>query len=138
MTLAGSNAYRGLDRAARHREVDRTGWAGSQLVLTTWDTIGSGTILTDLIPFGTVFEGQPFFSFGVELQEEETLTEADYPFVTCGVQEWQRTAESALQRAERFYTGATIWIAVSSFRQYRLRYRFAFEGTAMRNREHIG
>lgn len=134
---SGSHAYRGIDKTRRRQEVDRAAWAGSQLVFTSWDTIGAGTTLTELIPFGVAFEGQPFFSHGVELQEGETLADADYPFVTAGVQEWQRTAQTEHERAERFYTGARVWISVSSSKAYRLRHRFAFEGTVVRHREHI-
>ena len=74
----------------------------------------------------------------MELQEDETLVDADYPFVTCGVYEWERTAETSQERAQRFYLGAVVWVAVSSAKSYRLRIRLAFEGTAMRNREYIG
>lgn len=134
-----SHAYQGINRSNRQREVSRTAWAGSNLVLTAWDTIGSGTTLTDLIEFGTIFEGQPFFSFGVELQEDETLVEGDYPFVTLGVQEWQRTEQTTEDDITlRFYTGAVVWIAVTASKSYRLRHRLAFEGTAMRQRQHIG
>lgn len=134
---SGSHAYRGINRGTRRREVDRSAWAGSQLVFTSWDTIGAGTTLTELIPFGVVFEGQPFFSFGVELQEGETLVAGDYPHVAAGVQEWERTAQTGFAEAERFYTGARVWISVSSSKAYKLRHRLAFEGTVMRHREHI-
>lgn len=136
-TPPGSAPFRGIDRAGKTREVDRNSWAGSQLVLATWDTIGSGTILTGGITFGAVFEGRPFFSYGVELQENETLVDGDYPFTACGVSEW-RTTELADERAQPFYTGAVVWIRVDANFPYRLRFRFAFEGTVVRNREHIG
>lgn len=137
MTISGSHAYRGIDQGRKRQEVDRTAWAGSQLVFSSWDTIGVGTTLTEVISFGVAFEGQPFFSHGVELQEGEALAAADYPFVTAGVQEWVRTAQGQFDQAERFYTGARVWISVSSSKAYKLRHRFAFEGTVMRHREHI-
>lgn len=136
-TPPGSAPFRGIERAGRTRETDRNSWAGSQLVLATWDTIGSGTILTAGITFGVVFEGQPFFSYGVELQENQTLVDNDYPFTACGVSEWQTTVADD-ERGQLFYTGAVVWIRVDAGTSYRLRFRFAFEGTVIRNREFVG
>lgn len=136
-TAPGSAPFRGLERAARTRETDRNSWAGNNLVVTTWDTIGSGTTQTGGLTFGSVFEGRPFFSYGVELQENETLVDGDYPFTACGVLEWTTTV-AADERAQLFYTGAVVWIRVDAGTQYRLRFRFAFEGTVIRNREFVG
>lgn len=137
-TPPGSAPYRGVERAARAREVDRNAWAGNNLVVTSWDTIGSGTTVTPSLTFGAVFEDRPFFSYGVELQENETLATGDYPFTSCGVQEWQTVISETDDRGIPFYSGAIVWIRVSSTQSYRLRFRFAFEGIVIRNREYVG
>lgn len=136
-TSPASAPFRGIERAQRAREFDRSSWAGSHLVFASWDTIGNGTILTEPIAFGTVFEGQPFFGYGVELQEGETLVAGDYPFTSCGISEWQTTVPRQ-EESQLFYLSAIVWIRVQASKSYRLRFRFAFEGTAMRNRELIG
>jgi hypothetical protein len=135
-TPPGSAPFRRIENATRARELDRQGWAGSHLVLAAWDTIGSGTITTEPILFGTVFEDEPFFSYGVELQEDETLVDGDYPFTSCGISEWQTTAPRDVD-GKIFYLSGIVWISVVAAKSYRLRFRFGFEGIAMRNREYI-
>lgn len=132
--VAGSG-FRSIDRASKVRNIDRTAWAGGQLVVATWDTLGKGTVLTGAIYFGVAFEGRPFFSHGVELTEGN-LQANDYPFVNCGVQTWL-TTDATQNPAQVFYLGAVVWIMVSSEASYALTHRFSFEGKAMRNREYI-
>jgi hypothetical protein len=133
----GSAPFRGVTKHARAKEQERSSWAGPHLVLATWDTSGVGSVVTDVINFGTIFEGQPFFAYGVEPQEDQILTAGDYPFTSCGVASWVRTPPTN-DRGESFYIGASIWINVQSNNEYRLRFRFGFEGIAIRNREYIG
>ncbi len=129
--------YTNLKKAASKARLDQQTWAGTSLLLLSYDTIGVGEIETELIDFGLVFEGAPFFSYGVELQPGETLTEGTFPSVMCGVKEYQLTEVEADTQATSFYIGAFLWIAISSTLSYRLRLRLSFEGVSMRNVEHF-
>lgn len=135
----GSSSFRGIDNTRRSREIDRSAWAGDGREVLVWQTQGTGYVVTPEIKFRTVFDGEPFFSYGVELQEGETLAEGDFPFVSAGVAQWG-IIRSNVTDDERpvFYTSAVIWIAVDATKEYKLQWRFAFQGTVMRNREHIG
>jgi hypothetical protein len=94
-------------------------------------------IETELIDFGLVFEGPPFFSYGVEVQPGEALVADDYPEITAGVREWQLSEVEIDERATPFYRGAYLWISIQSKSAYRLRFRLSFEGTSMRNVEYF-
>ena len=140
MTLRGfSNPrshYRDVRAADRRRELDRQTWAGTNIVFLTYDIVGSGELTTELLEFGTAFESIPFFSYGVEVAEGTELVSGDFPFVSAGVASWQVT-ETEDTNDVPIYLGAFVWIRVSSSTQYGLRFRFAFEGTALRNIEHF-
>lgn len=123
-------------RASGRQEFDRNAWADALVVVTTFDTTGFGEAQSGLIDFGTVFENPPFFSYGVELQEGGTLVDGDFPFVTAGVSEWA-TMDADDQVGVQYYTGANVWVRIASITEYPLRFRFTFEGTAMRNVEHF-
>ena len=119
-------------------ELDRETWADTSVVVAARDTIGAGELITELIDFGTVFEEAPFFSFGVEAQEGEVLEPGDFPFVSVGVSEWQVTkTDEGDPNTPTYYLGAYVWINVVSRKPYRLRFRFSFEGIALRNVEYF-
>ena len=80
MTLYGNVRRKELSRG-----LDRNTWASLTQVVFEQETEGSGTLVTDPLLFGTVFEGPPTLSYGVELQEGQTLVDRDYPFVSAGV-----------------------------------------------------
>ncbi len=123
-------------RATKRQELDRATWAQPIQVVVAYETEGVGELLTDPIDFGVVFEGAPFFSYGVELVEDQTLVSGDFPFVTCGVNEWVTVEEESDQVLQR-HTGAVVWIRVSSATQYQMRFRLSFEGVAFRNTEFL-
>jgi len=127
--------YPGVRKAATKSRLDQQTWAGNTLLLLSYDTIGAGEFDTPPLDFGLVFEGAPFFSFGVELQPGEVLLPSAYPAVMCGVREWQVTEVEADDQTTPYYIGASLWIFVSS--PYLLRFRLSFEGITMRNVEHF-
>jgi hypothetical protein len=129
--------YRSLRKAERATRLDRDTWAGTSLLILTYDTIGAGTFETDLLDFGLVFEEAPFFAYGAELQPGETLIAGDYPIVNCGVTRWETNEDPETRVGNVFYLGAYVWINVSSNSTYRMRFRLSFEGTAMRNVEYF-
>jgi hypothetical protein len=131
--------YEQTKRNERRVELDRQTWAGTTVLQTAYETEGSGQFISDEISFGTVFEGRPFFSHGVELVEGQTLVAGDYPFITAGVSEWvqEPDVETAAADPQKIvhYLGAYVWINVASSSSYLLRFRLSFEGTASRNVE---
>lgn len=131
--------YRETKRNERRVELDRATWAGTTILQTAYETEGSGQFISEEIDFGTVFESRPFFSFGVELVEGQTLVVGDYPFVTAGVSEWvqEPDVETAAADPQQIvhYLGAYVWINVASSNPYILRFRLSFEGTASKNVE---
>lgn len=131
------STYPQVRRADTKTRLDRDTWAGPHLVVTAYDTVGSGEFNTELIEFGTVFEDAPFFAYGVELAENETLVDGDYPFVSCGVSQWEVTKTEEDVAGLNYYLGAYVWVNVVSSKQYRLRFRLSFEGTAMKNVEYF-
>lgn len=132
-----SRVYQRVRKADRKQEFDRATWANTTQVILSYDTIGSGELATGLLDFKTVFEGAPFFAYGVELQPGDTLVEGDYPFVTCGIAEWQTNTNVEDDTAKvPLYLGAYVYISVVSSKQYRLRFRLSFEGIAMKNVEY--
>ena len=130
--------YRSLRQATARQELDRATWADTTQVLLAYDTVGSGTLTTELLEFRTVFEGAPFFAYGVELQPDEILSPSDYPFVTCGIAEWETNTVDEDGNLLDFpiYLGAYIYINVVSSKQYKLRFRLSFEGIALKNVEY--
>lgn len=129
--------YPHIRRAESQIEYDRGTWAVNRLLILTYDTYGAGVIESELIDFGLVFEGPPFFSYGVEAQPGETLVTDDYPLVTAGVKEWHTTEVEEDSQATPFYLGAHLWINITANTAYRLRFRLAFEGISMRNVEYF-
>jgi len=130
-----SRSYRDLQAQRRKQEFDRGGWAEDTVVYAQLDTTGSGQFTTE-VSFGTAFEGAPFFAFGVSLQDDEILADGDAPFVSCGVVDWLK-AENSENREPDIYLGATVWVNVSSGKDYALTHRFAFEGMAFKNIQFI-
>lgn len=129
--------YQRVRRADERNRLDRDTWADNRLLILAYDTLGVGEIETELIDFGLVFEEVPFFSYGVELQPNETLIAGEFPAVMCGVREWQLTEVERDNRDSLFYIGAFLWISIASNISYRLRFRLSFEGISMRNVEHF-
>jgi hypothetical protein len=129
--------YNRVRRAEQRKDLDRLTWSGTSVAQVAYETIGSGQFITEVLNFGTVFEGTPFFSFGVELIEGQFLVDGDYPFVTAGVSAWEQipSLEEALLNPTRtvHYLGANVWINVASSTQYGLRWRLSFEGITPRN-----
>jgi hypothetical protein len=130
-------AYPRIRRAEQAKQLDRATWAGPTVLIFAYDTIGRGVIETELLDFGLVFEGPPFFSYGAEVQPGQALVAGDYPEITLGVKEWHRSDIEIDSRAVPFYLGAYLWISIQSASTYRLRFRLSFEGTAVRNVEYF-
>lgn len=135
-TRAPGNAYPRIRRAQTSKQLDRNAWAGTTLLVFAYDTVGSGVINTELLDFGLVFEGPPFFTYGAEAQPGQALVSGDYPKITAGVREWHFADLELDDRAVPFYLGAYLWISIESTTSYRLRFRLSFEGTAIRNVEY--
>ncbi len=130
--------FQGTRKVQTQQELDRVTWAQPSLLIMSYDTVGTGAFLTETLAFGMVFEGQPFFSYGVELLPGEILIEGEYPGVMCGVREWNQTEnETETTAASNFYIGAALWMEVVTAVSYKLRFRLSFEGIAMRNVEHF-
>lgn len=123
--------YPGVRRANKRVELDRTNWADRTPVILSEDVVAPGTFETEIIPFKTVYEGYPDFSYGVELVEGQSLIEGDFPFVNAGVSFWDQTfpETGALPRV----MGAQLFMAVQCTEPYVLRFRFLFQGVAFRN-----
>ena len=127
-----TSAYTRIRKAATRQNLDRDTWAGNTLVILSYDTQGVGVIQTGVLDFGIVYEGPPFFSYGVEVQSGQALVSGDFPEVSAGVASWEIT-----EGAMPFYLGADLWITVRANSPYRLRFRLSFEGISMRNTEHF-
>lgn len=136
-TRAGGRTYSRIRRAETRTELDRETWASPELLIATYDTVGAGVIETELIDFGLVYEGPPFFSYGVEVQPGQALISGDYPEITAGVREWYTTEADADSQADVFYLGAYLWISIKASTAYRLRFRLSFEGISLRNVEYF-
>lgn len=129
--------YPRVRRVEQSRELDRGTWADTTVVLFTYDTVGAGIIQTELIDFGLVYDGPPFFAYGVENIEGQTLVSGDFPEITAGVREWYTSELGEEDRVVPLYRGAYLWISIASKTSYRLRFRLSFEGTAFRNVEYL-
>ena len=127
--------YRGARRSSIARELDRNTWASHTTIVMHYDTIGSGSFLTEPLDFGVRFSGPPYVSQGQELTEVGSLVEGDYPHVTVGVAEWviKSAGEDFDNRgATPEHIGARLWISVSSATPYTIRHSLVFEGMAMK------
>ncbi len=131
-----AETYRRIRRAVTKQEQDRGQWAEPTQVIISVDFEGVGSETTD-VTFGIVFEGPPVYSWGVELQQDETLTPNDFPHVTSGVASWVTKEATTDVRASLLYLGATIWYRSASNRSYRTRLRTSFEGIAFKNPQHF-
>lgn len=131
------SGYREIQKSRRRDRLDRDTWASTSVVVVSYDVEGSGTVTTEDIMFGAVFEETPFFRYGVEVKPGSTaLVEGDYPFVTAGVSNWiVNTDDEEDQFATKYYLGANVYINVVSYTPYKLRFRLSFEGLAMKNTE---
>ncbi len=127
---------RQVRQAGRRTKLDRDTWAGTTLAVVSYDTLGVGSFETELIEFGVVYVGEPIFAYGVEAQEGQELIPDDFPFVTCGVKEWEVSNPEETQ-GKQYHLGAFVWISVSAKTAYRLRFRLSFEGIAFRNVEYF-
>ena len=132
-----SRVYERVRQADLKQQFDRATWADTTQVILTYDTVGSGELVTEMLDFLTVFEGTPFFAYGVELADGETLEPGDYPFVTCGISEWETNLVDEEETGKTpVYLGAAVYINVVSSKQYKLRFRLSFEGIAIKNVEY--
>lgn len=131
-----AEAYRRLRRANVRQALDRGQWAEEVQLIVAFDFMGTGAETAE-VDFGTVFEGTPLYSWGVELQEGEILTPGDYPHVTSGVQSWITKEASGNTGTTLLYLGATVWFRSASSRAYRTRLRTSFEGIAYKNPQYF-
>ena len=107
--------YTPVRKANTKTRLDRDTWAGPTMVVTSYDIVGTGETITDLISFGTVFEDAPFFAYGTELQKGELLIDGDYPFVTCGVASWETTTtDETSPHVPVYYRGAYVWVNIAA------------------------
>lgn len=128
--------YRNIRRQTSQAELDRRSWASPVQVIFTYELTGTGEHTSDWISFGTVFESKPFFAYGVELAEDETLAAGDYPLVNAGVSAWDVT-EVEDERHTPYYLGAQVWFNTISTGSYHYLFRLSFEGVAVKNTEHF-
>ncbi len=133
MTFQNVNRIR---ESLLRRQLDRDTWAGISLLVLSYDTEGVGSLETELLDFSTVFEGPPFFSWGVEAGPGQQIFEGDYPAVACGVSRWETTTPSET-RVVPMYLGAYVWLSIAAGFPYKLRFRLSFEGTSFRNVEYF-
>lgn len=126
--------YRLTRQEDRRTQLDRQTWAGPVQLILTYELTGAGEHTSEMISFGTVFEAKPFFSYGVELAEDETLTDGDFPLIMAGVGEWDLT-EIDNENEDPFYLGAKVWFNAVTQQQYAYLFRLSFEGVAVRNTE---
>lgn len=124
--------FRQIRNATQGIELDRTTWAQDTQTVFRVNVSGRGSRELDEIEFGLPYQGVPFFSYGVELAPDETLTTGDFPFVSAGVARWKTSVEPN-QVVEPRYLGATIFVNVATKRSYDLVFSFIFEGTAYQN-----
>jgi hypothetical protein len=123
------------------REIDRRTWAAPTTIVLAYETKGSGTFTTELLDFGLTFEGPPFFTYGVELLEGETLVENDYPFVAAGVAKWEVKEPSQEDFEEKslklLHTGAYVGLNVRASKAYNIIFRMSFQGTAYKSPQYL-
>ena len=118
----------------RRLELDRQTWASESTVTLRYETIGSGSFLTEELEFGIRFSGAPYVSFGAEMSEVGSLVSGDYPYVTVGVAEWTtKSGDDAVARGVVLeHIGAKLWITVSSENVYKITHSLRFKGLAMK------
>lgn len=126
--------YREIRQADSRTELDRATWAGPVQLLLTYELIGVGEHISEMIEFGTVFESRPFFTYGVEVAPDTPLATGDFPTAMAGVNEWHVT-EDEDERHTRYYLGGRVWFYTVSNSSYRYLFRLSFEGVAVRNTE---
>ncbi len=126
--------YRLTRQEDRRTQLDRQTWAGPVQLVLTYELTGAGEHTSEMISFGTVFEGKPFFTYGVELAEGETLIGGDFPLIMAGVGEWDLT-EIDNDDEDPFYLGAKVWFNAVTKQTYSYLFRLSFEGVAVRNTE---
>lgn len=117
------------------RELDRNQWSSYTSVVMRYETLGSGSFLTEPIEFGVRFSGPPYVSFGAEMSEVGSLTNGDYPHVTVGVAEWvvkSVNPDATSRGVVPEHIGARLWISVFSEKAYRITHHLVFEGIAMK------
>lgn len=128
--------YPGVRRASKRTELDRETWANRTNLLVTYDFVAPGTVVTETLSFGEVFEGYPDFAYGVELIEGQVLVAGDFPMVNAGVAVWDQTIPEGSQLPR--IMGASLFLAVFCSTAYQLRFRFSFNGTAFSNPTLLG
>jgi hypothetical protein len=117
-------------------ELDRATWAGPVQLILTYELTGIGEHTSEMIQFGTVFESKPFFAYGIELMEGQTLVDGDFPLGMAGVSEWDIT-EIDNEFETPFYLGAKVFFHTDTSSLYSYLFRLSFEGIAVRNTEHF-
>ena len=118
------------------RTLDRGQWAEDTQLIIAFDFDGVGAEQVD-VEFGIVFEGAPLYSWGVEMQEDETLSPGDFPHVTSGVAAWNTKEASTNSEGRLLYLGATVWYRSVASRGYRTRLRTSFEGIIFKNPQYF-
>ena len=131
-----AEVYRKIRKASTRHELDRGQWAGEVQMLAGYDFEGSGEQSFD-IDFGIIFEGTPYYTWGAELQDDETLTDGDFPHINSGVVSWVTQPASESQFSNLLYSGARVWYSVFSSRSYRTRLRTSFRGIVYKSPEHF-
>ena len=127
--------YREIRQADTRTQLDRSTWSGPIQLLLTYELVGVGEHISEMIEFGAVFESRPFFTYGVEVAPDTPLVTDDFPTCMAGVSEWN-IAEVEDDRHTRFYLGAKVWFYTVSLSTYRYLFRLSFEGVAARNTEY--
>ena len=89
MTSFHSRPYHELRRRQIMDRMSTEAWAEPTLLVIAYDVQGRGGFLSEMLEFGTPFEGTPLFTYGVELAADETLARGDFPHVSCGVGKWK-------------------------------------------------
>ena len=128
--------YPGVRRATKRTELDRETWANRVNLQVAYDFVAPGSLQTETISFGEVFEGFPDFAYGVELIEGQVLVAGDFPMVNAGVAIWDQTFPEGSQLPR--VMGAALFVAVFCSTPYQLRFRFSFNGVAFSNPSLLG
>lgn len=110
--------------ARRKVEHERSQWVGETQVIFTLETNSIGSTTTEILSFGSTFEGKPFLSWHVELLDG-ALQPGSYPIVNVFVAEWDSTK---LATDLYVYRGASFGIQVSSSVTYHLGFLVSLVG----------
>jgi len=125
----GVNVRRSLERRAAEQIMagDRT--MARVQVESRVDISGSGEVSVE-IDFPVVYSAKPIFTFGGELDDNQTAEETNYPVISVMVVRW-KTVERPEDRT--FYVGATVAIVALGKENQRAIAHCLFEGLAFRD-----